>query len=802
MATHIEVTNRAQFYFRPLGEHQLEYEKLTADADHQAYLEAGSYFPDWGYTCANQEDAAEAAHWPPFWNESIRYLQETYERPWNADARALVSFLLGVVSHGVADAPWHSLDMDKGFIEAIQHLHYCGDFSDAHTVSDAGGEFVLAHSSSLDYLSRTWKVPTGDLVNIYERLNITVTAYDINKCMLLGYTGAQSVRLIGRLLYPLFSTQAPYLAENYYDYFRGGLNDMAGWVTTCWHDTLEWFLYGPQVAPMCKSMDRDHVRPKRPVHEPDNDGGVPFPGIPEPDEDEDEEEDRTARLRKLVRKVSGHSFAKRVARDVKSDRGFDMLGIKAELVEDGEHATISMTKSVSLAMRLKTMDAWASSLASFYFANGSTEDPEPQPEDAMPDDHEPEPSKLPSNKRYPKLSKFLQSFLSLLSEMIFDMAERIEAVLNPWSINKCKGANNINPRTIDISIDYADLGAALAHGDFDGDGIQDLVIGAPGYTIPDSPVPQIGAVFILPGDIWRKASFPIQLEPLPPGVIRIHGDPLEVASRFGSAVAVLDVNDDGVDDLVVSAPRYNSVELFYDGRVYVFLGVRGKGLQPHDGNTADVEGVVNVFNAEDGASISIHAPQRNPDHTPGDRYSFLFTGLGATLATGDFDGDGRPDLIIASPDADVGSVARRGLLHGFTASHFLRLLPRAGAPGTVVNVSDASWATDSGEVLEHEMFGSSVTVVPGDRAREVDPTLIVGAPGWREPNGRASGRIYGFFLPPGSIRPMLRFTITGSHELDALGSKIALLGTFANWSNAVAVASPYEVQCVHKLGDI
>jgi glycosylphosphatidylinositol phospholipase D len=119
MSTHIEITNRAEYFLAPSkAKTWLEVKDFP---DYKAYLQAGAFFPDWGYACANQHDSSEAAHWPPFFNETVKYIRETYpERPWNKDALRLVSFLMGIVSHGVADVPWHSLDTDQGFI----HVSY------------------------------------------------------------------------------------------------------------------------------------------------------------------------------------------------------------------------------------------------------------------------------------------------------------------------------------------------------------------------------------------------------------------------------------------------------------------------------------------------------------------------------------------------------------------------------------------------------------------------------------------------------------------------------------------------------
>jgi glycosylphosphatidylinositol phospholipase D len=44
--------------------------------NHKSFLEAGSIFPDWGYLCGSP--GGEEAHWPPFIQAYIKYLNKNY----------------------------------------------------------------------------------------------------------------------------------------------------------------------------------------------------------------------------------------------------------------------------------------------------------------------------------------------------------------------------------------------------------------------------------------------------------------------------------------------------------------------------------------------------------------------------------------------------------------------------------------------------------------------------------------------------------------------------------------------------
>ena len=58
-------------------------------------------------------------------------------------------------------------------------------------------------------------------------------------------------------------------------------------------------------------------------------------------------------------------------------------------------------------------------------------------------------------------------------------------------------------------------------------------------------------------------------------------------SRFGYSMVAFDINRDGIDDLVVSAPAFGKggptdigdyYPKDYNGRLYVYLGKKGTGL--------------------------------------------------------------------------------------------------------------------------------------------------------------------------------------------------------------------------------
>ncbi|UCE18590.1 MAG: FG-GAP repeat protein [Gemmatimonadota bacterium] len=129
---------------------------------------------------------------------------------------------------------------------------------------------------------------------------------------------------------------------------------------------------------------------------------------------------------------------------------------------------------------------------------------------------------------------------------------------------------DLNAGSADISIygdDVLDLcGESVWSGDVNGDGVDDILIGAGGST----PAPMAGKAYA----VYGSRSFPdnhvIDLNSVSADV-SIYG--AESGDRLGASVSGGDVNGDGIDDMLIGAPRPGLPwQTRKTGKVYVIYG--------------------------------------------------------------------------------------------------------------------------------------------------------------------------------------------------------------------------------------
>jgi hypothetical protein len=164
----------------------------------------------------------------------------------------------------------------------------------------------------------------------------------------------------------------------------------------------------------------------------------------------------------------------------------------------------------------------------------------------------------------------------------------------------------------------AGFGSAVATGDVNGDGFRDVIVGAPHATTAAGR--PNGKAFVYYGSS--------QGLPSSPGWTAEGEGGRTYSSLFGSSVAAADVNRDGFDDVIIGAWNYQPIDGcggVGEGRVYVYYG-SAMGLPSDPSFVAD--GFTGCLGEQ--------------------------TGLGNTLATGDFNGDGYADVAASRYQAYTG----------------------------------------------------------------------------------------------------------------------------------------------------
>ena len=295
-------------------------------------------------------------------------------------------------------------------------------------------------------------------------------------------------------------------------------------------------------------------------------------------------------------------------------------------------------------------------------------------------------------------------------------------------------------------------------GDVNGDGYDDVLVGAPG---PETDEQGRGRVFVYHGSASGLSTAPSAgtgPNPKPDGQIVF----AQAGAKFGTAVATAgDVNADGFADILIGAPKYDNNES-NEGAVFVYHG-SANGLS----TTAD-------WRAE-----------RNQAHAV----------FGTSVATaGDVNNDGYDDILVGSPGDSPGhSKAGAAFVYHGSASGLGTRPPVPSGPSP-----QPDWRVESNR--EGASLGWSVASA-GDVNNDGFADVIVGAPWYgngqaREGaafvyHGSASG-LSTARSAPGGPTPKPDWRVESDQEGASLGWSVATAGDVnADGYDEVIVGADY-----------
>jgi len=276
-------------------------------------------------------------------------------------------------------------------------------------------------------------------------------------------------------------------------------------------------------------------------------------------------------------------------------------------------------------------------------------------------------------------------------------------------------------------------GTWVGAGDFDGDGTTDLLVGADQASGPDGSRHHAGATYVLYGGTALRAQPAIDLASSALEATIIDG--VDAEDHSGATVRGFDVDRDGVDDLLIGAGvnrLSSSIDDSGESGAHAFAGGDGPANERDNAGEAYV-----VFGTRGGrpARIDLRTPPASTAVVygvdPGDTW-------GEEINAGDFDGDGRVDLVVGALTAD-GPANARG-----NAGEAALILGVPGFRGRVVDLaSPPAGVTFFEGAIAGEIAGDTALLTDLDSDGRDD--LVVGRPGANPGVGAKAGATDVFF---------------------------------------------------------
>ncbi len=297
------------------------------------------------------------------------------------------------------------------------------------------------------------------------------------------------------------------------------------------------------------------------------------------------------------------------------------------------------------------------------------------------------------------------------------------------------------------------FGYSIAVGDFDGDSIDDIAIGAPGPATPSDR----GVIYVIRGRAELGGLVDVTDEIAGGRAFSLIGN--QVGDGCGLRLAMGDLNNDGRDDLVVPLPSFGM-----GGEIYI-VGGRSFSLISQD------------------TLSTVPAPRV--------RIASSITGesFGDPTVLGDLDGDGRLDLLAAAPRYETsptqrGRIAGLRFPSGFTTSSIFvgttlpdGLLVELPGDGSLRGVTMAVGRLDVDSIpdLAVGFPGAPIATEP----TQVGQVYVTGSP-WTQRDSQGRAQLWN----------NLRFYGEGEERLQRFGATVAFAHFFPDMTDSLIIGAP------------